>query len=264
MGNEASKKKTIPPLCHVTETRVLKFGDQVYRRLNGINAIVGYHHAIVINAKVPYLNDKCIKVIEMTREYGIRINTLHDFLNGHRCRLVYYNTKQIHQTFHAYGTCHVEKSSSNKDITKRIEMAKEIMNATRRNSRGIANPHIYHVLKLNCEEFAVWIKTGLYNGVQLTQVVGYKQLASNTFQSGQGGCQSVGQRAIAEVADNAVNAITTGSDNAASTVTRVSTTEVAVNTIKYSAKSIGLGIGISLAIETVCTGYKVWKYKKVQ
>eukprot|EP01083_Nonionella_stella_P006080 17590_1 len=170
------------PSSHKVDASTLNVGDHIYRRLNEFGSLIGYHHGVVTEIPEPsphhYDFDPCldehqVKVIEMTRNHGIQENTLHEFLNGWDCRLVYYNTRKIDQKFHASGTCHVERSSSIADIKRRIN------NVKRQQTNG---GDVYALLGANCEEFAVWLKTGIYKGTE-TQLAGWDRRGGSAVQT---------------------------------------------------------------------------------
>jgi hypothetical protein len=95
----------------------------------------------------------------MTAVEGIRENSLTGFLDGWDCRLVWYKTSKRTHMIHASGTCHTEGSSADAQILQRILETRELKSVFK-------NKELYALTGINCEEFAVWIKTGLYKGVK--------------------------------------------------------------------------------------------------
>ena len=248
-----SAEQVIPPVSHIVQPDDLQVGDQIYRRLKGIRALFGYHHGVVSKINKGRTVDG-IEVIEMTRN-GIGTRSLSDFLDGYDCRLVYYNVPNRYQTFHANGTGHVEEASPVSKVKKRIKFVLDNL----KNEK-----EMYALLGANCEEFAVWIKTGLYKGVKMSQLKGAKEAINNLSRM---------TSALAKLTNYADDiALSVGSSSAAKNVateavengTSKSVTASALSTARYTAGGILGGIGVAMAIEAVCTGYKVWKYKKCQ
>lgn len=114
-------------VSHIRDTSTVIVGDQVYRRLQGVIKFFGFHHGIVIEAPEPYTSDDDIKVIEMTRKEGIRVNTMTGFLDGDYCRLVYYGASEGVYNWHKDGTCHLEHPSPWSDMKERLNSVLSVL-----------------------------------------------------------------------------------------------------------------------------------------
>eukprot|EP01084_Bolivina_argentea_P248081 414973_1 len=261
---EVTEPKITPPMNHSIEKHKLKVGDHIYRRLDSIGGVFGDHHGIVIE-----VNGNDIKVIEMT-DKGIGINSLSGFLNNHTCRKVYYNynTTKFYQTIQRPGTCHTEKASPINRVLKRIKKVKKLMKCGK-----LENPKTYCLFGANCEEFATWIKTGLYKGTKMSQLKGGKRIceiiwnpskeAGNAAATNGITCalKKVAMVAVTSVDDLASTALSS-TKSAVNSVGKTAATEIVENSAKIAARGIGAGVGIAVGLEIIISIGRVVKYKK--
>lgn len=135
---------------HRIQREDLKAGDHIYVYRRGI----AYQHHGIYTGK-----EGDLEVIHFSGPIGdkfekedakIRSNTLSEFLNGNKLRLVAYNECRTNARIKKRGTSHTEKSKE----------AKEVVEDT---MYYLENPNDwgkYHLLSHNCESFAFICKTG--------------------------------------------------------------------------------------------------------